>query len=313
MRIVFMGTPEYVVPPLKSLTCADDVEVVGAYTQPNRPAGRGGLSTPPPVGQHCIDSGIPLFQPGSLRSTVAHQELAALEPDVIVVAAYGRILPPEVLEIPRHGCLNIHPSLLPRYRGPSPVVSALLEAEETTGVTVMLVDEGMDSGPIVVQQSTEVGPEETAASLTSRLFRAGGDLLASTLPRWFAGDLVPIPQDESLATFTQKITKQDGLADWNLTAVALHQRARAFDPWPGLYTYCKGKILKLTKVHAIGSTGGHHHRPGTVLNAADSRVAVATGDGVLVVDELQLEGRRPVSAEEFVRGHRDFMGTVLPD
>ena len=311
MRIVFMGTPEYVIPPLQSLVSAADV--VGVYTQPDRPVGRGGVSSPPPVARYCIDNGISLFQPTSLRNPEAHQELSSLKPDVVVVAAYGRLLPSEVLQIPPNGCLNIHPSLLPRYRGPSPVVGALLNGDKSTGVTVMVVDEGMDSGPIVVQQTTEIGLEETVDTLTGRLFRAGGELLASILPDWVAGDLTPVVQDESLATITQKITKQDGIADWNLPAERLARMARAYEPWPGLYTYRKGKILKLTKVRSNPPIGGGPHKPGTVLHTADNPVAIATGGGLLAVDELQLEGRRSVSAEEFIRGQRDFTGAVLPD
>ncbi len=311
MRIVFMGTPEYVIPPLQSLISVADV--VGVYTQPDRPVGRGGVPTPPPVARYCIDNGVRLFQPASLRNPVAHQELSALEPDVVVVAAYGKLLPSEVLQIPHHGCLNIHPSLLPRYRGPSPVVGALLEGDKITGVTVMVVDEGMDSGPIVVQKTTEIGLEETADTLTARLFRVGGELLVSILPDWVAGDLRPIVQSESLATVTQKITKKDGLANWNLPAQRLAWMCRAYEPWPGLYTYRKGKILKLTKARAVPPITGYPHQPGAVLNTADNPVAIATGEGLLAVDELQLEGRRSVSAEEFLRGQRDFVGAVLPD
>ena len=313
MRIVFMGTPEYVIPTLQSLISSVRADVVGVYSQPDKPTGRGSVSTPPPVARYCIDNGIPLFQPTSLRHPGAHQELSALEPDVIVVAAYGKLLPSEVLQIPRYGCLNIHPSLLPRYRGPSPVVGALLEGDKSTGVTVMMVDEGMDSGPIVAQQATEIGAEETSDTLTGRLFRSGGELLASILSDWVAGDLNPSVQDESLATVTRKITKQDGLADWNLTAEHLARMTRAYSPWPGLYTYRKGKVLKLTKARAISPIVSGPHHPGTVLHTDDNPIAIATGGGLLAVDELQLEGRRPVSAEEFIRGQRDFLGVALPD
>ena len=312
MKLAFMGTPEYVIAPLEKLLDCGYADVAGVYTQPDRPVGRGGAMSPPPVGKYCRERNIPLFQPASLRNVVEHQELAALEPDVVVVAAYGKMLPPEVLSIPRHGCLNIHPSLLPRHRGPSPVVTALLDGDRTTGVTVMVVDEGMDSGPIVAQETTEIGTDETAGSLTERLFRAGGELVVSILPRWVAGDLSPTVQDEALATVTRKITKQDGEADWNLAAIELARYARAFDPWPSLYTYWEGKTLKLSKARFMSTVGDRAERPGTVVQTTDNQVAAVTGDGLLLLQELQLEGRRPMAAEEFVRGQRDFVGAMLP-
>ncbi len=308
-----MGTPEYVVPPLDALLAADYAKVVGVYTQPDRPSGRGGAITSPAVARHCSGRGLPLFQPTSLRNAAAQRQLAELEPDVVVVAAYGRLLPEEVLSIPRYGCLNIHPSLLPRHRGPSPVVTALLEGDRTTGVTIMVVDAGMDSGPVVVQATAEVGEEETATDLTFRLFRVGGELMASILPQWVAGELTPVEQDESQATFTRKITKQDGEADWSFTAEVLARRLRAFDPWPGLYTVWNGKTLKLTKVRAVAGDTKAAGRAGAVVVTEGNGVGVLTGDGVLGLDEVQLEGRRPVPAAEFVRGQREFVGSVLPN
>ena len=313
MNIVFMGTPEYVIPPLESLLGLDYAHLVGVYTQPDRPVGRGGNLTPPAIGHYCRDRGIPLFQPMSLKNDSVQRELTSLEPDVVVVAAYGRILPTEVLEIPLHGCLNIHPSLLPRHRGPSPVVTALLDGENTTGVTVMMVDEGMDSGPIVAQKTAEIGPDEGVVSLTKRLFRIGGDLVASILPRWLAGELAPVAQDKSLATVTRKITKQDGEADWSLPAIQLARNARAFEAWPGLYTYLNGKVLKATKVRYAPATRVYPEPQGTVVRSPNGEVSVVTGDGLLVLDEVQLEGRRAMPAEEFLRGQKDLEGAVLPN
>ena len=312
MNIVFMGTPEYVIPSLKSLLSLDHAHLVGVYTQPDKPVGRGGNLTPPPVGRYCQDQGLPLFQPVSLRNDAIQRELTSLEPDVVVVAAYGRILPPEVLKIPLHGCLNIHPSLLPRHRGPSPVVTALLEGGNTTGVTVMVVDEGMDSGPILAHETVEIGLDEGAVSLTNRLFRTGGDLVASILPSWVAGELSPIAQDDSVATVTRKITKQDGEADWNLSAIQLTRKARAFETWPGLYTYWNGKVLKATKVRYAPATRVYSEPRGTVVRSLDGDVAVVTGDGLLALDEIQLEGRRAMPAHDFLRGQKDLEGAVLP-
>ena len=312
MNIVFMGTPEYVIPSLESLLSLDHAHLVGVYTQPDKPVGRGGNLTTPAVGHYCRVHGLPLFQPASLRNEGIQLELTSLEPDVVVVAAYGRILPPDVLKLPLHGCLNIHPSLLPRHRGPSPVVTALLEGGNTTGVTVMVVDEGMDSGPIVAQEATEIGPDEGAVSLTKRLFRTGGELVASILPSWVAGELSPVAQDESIATVTRKITKQDGEADWSLPAIQLARNARAFEAWPGLYTYLNGKVLKATKVRYAPATRVYPEPQGTVVRSPNGEVSVVTGDGLLVLDEVQLEGRRAMPSEEFLRGQRDLEGAVLP-
>lgn len=314
VRIVFMGTPEYAIDTLSSLLESPSSEIVGVYTQPDRPAGRGGATTPPPVGRYSRELGLPLFQPAGLRDAAVQHHLAGLEPDIVVVAAYGKILPNEVLQIPCNGCLNIHPSLLPRHRGPSPVVTAILDGDQTTGVTVMVVDEGMDSGPIVAQVTTDIGQEETADALTHRLFRYGGDLLCSVLPQWVSGDLNSVGQDESRVTLTRKITKQDGEAYWKLPCDQLVRKARAFDPWPGLFTYWKGKMLKLTKLQplprspddSVGAVAG------TVLSIQGGTPSIVTGNGLLALAELQLEGRRPVAADEFVRGQRDFVGSVLP-
>lgn len=312
MKIVFMGTPEYVIPSLEFLIAAPFAEIVGVYTQPDRPVGRRGTEEPPPVGRYSREQKLPLFQPASLRKANVQRELAALEPDVMVVAAYGKILPADVLDIPRYGSLNIHPSLLPRHRGPSPVVTALLEGDETTGVTVMVVDQCMDSGPVVAQSTTDIGPQETASELTARLFEAGGELMCSVLPVWVAGELKPVDQDESLATFTRKIAKEDGEADWTLPSERLARKVRAFYPWPSLYTSWQGKVLKATKARVMPASRAEYGQAGTVVLIEDNGAAVVTGDGLLVLDELQLEGRRRMSADEFTRGQRDFVGSVLP-
>ncbi len=312
MKIVFMGTPEYVIPSLEFLIAAPFAEIVGVYTQPDKPVGRRGTAEPPPVGRYCKEQRLPLFQPPSLRNENVQRELSVLEPEVVVVAAYGKILPTEVLDIPRYGSLNIHPSLLPRHRGPSPVVTALLQGDQTTGVTVMVVDEGMDSGPIVAQITTDVGPKETAAELTARLFEAGGELMCSVLPLWVASELKPVDQDESLATFTRKIAKEDGEADWTLPSERLARKVSAFYPWPSLYTFWQGKVLKATKARPVPASGAEYGAAGTVVLIQDNKAAVVTGDGLLVLDELQLEGRRPMDADEFTRGQRDFVGSVLP-
>ena len=210
-----MGTPSFVVPALRRIREMPDVDVIAAVTPPDRPRGRGRQPEPPPVKQEALRLGVPVLQPQGLRGEAVQAELAALNPDVIVVAAYGRLLPPPVLELAPHGCLNLHPSLLPRHRGPSPVATAILEGDAVTGVSLMLLDEGMDTGPVIAQANVRLEGRETAAELTDRLFELGGELLADSLGPWVNDQLKAQPQDESLATVTRKLERADGLADWS--------------------------------------------------------------------------------------------------
>ena len=313
MRIIFMGTPAYSVPVLGRLLNAGH-HVAAVVTKPDRAAGRGRRLTPPPVKLFAQEHGLPILQPPSLRRSEAVAQMAALQPQVIVVAAYGRILPPEVLAFPPKGVLNVHPSLIPRHRGPSPVVTALLDGDEVTGVTIILTDEGMDTGPVVAQQREPVLPEDTATVLTERLFHLGAELLVESLPAWEADRIAPVPQDESRASTTRLYTKADGEMDWALSARALERRLKAFDAWPGCHTRWRGRGLRVLEgVVVRGETVGHV--PGDVipmLGMADPPVAVVTGEGALGLVRLQLDGRRPQSAQEFLRGYRDFIGSRLP-
>ena len=262
-----------------------------------------------PVKQRATELDIPVFQPGTLRSPEAVAELRAFAPDIIVVAAYGRILPTAVLNLPRFGCLNLHPSLLPAYRGPSPVVGALLAGDDTTGVTLMLMDEGMDTGPIIAQRTRVVAPHDDADSLTAALFSDGSDLLLQNLGDWMAGAVKPHPQDDARATYTTKIERADGAVDWELPAEVLARRRRAYAPWPGLYTRWEGKELKLLDVFAVATT---EVAPGLVVSADGAEISIGTGAGILTVNQLQLEGRRPATAAEFLRGYPQFVGAQLP-
>ena len=323
---VFMGTPAYVLPVLEAILSMD-CRVVGVYTQPDKPSGRGRVDEAPPVKEFALERGIAVFQPPSLRRAEAQRELASLGPDVIVVAAYGKILPPEVLSIPAHGCVNVHPSLLPKYRGPSPVATAILEGEAHTGTTIMLMDQGMDTGPILAQRSVAMrGGVDTTESLTPRLVQLGAELLKEVIPRWITGRIVPQPQDPNLGTVTKKLEKVDGEARWELSAEELERRVRAFTPWPGLFTYWEGKLLKILSC-GLGCPGGRtvaEERtvdpgqdggvPGLVipLEGADSPVGVVTGSGVLALKTLQLEGKRAAGSEDFLRGYRSFVGSRLP-
>ena len=317
MRIVFMGTPAVAVPVLVRLHERENVEIAGVYTPPDRPRGRGQELVPTPVKSAASDMGLPVFQPASLRRESAQRELAELRPDVAVVAAYGMLLPPEILAMPAHGCLNIHPSLLPKYRGPSPVVAAILDGLQSTGVTLMLLDEGMDTGPIVAQKEHKLSGKETAETLTAELFRHGGDLLLENLDPWVAGRLEASNQDHTSATVTTKLERSDGLADWRLTAMELERRQRAFTPWPGLYTQWQGKSLRLLEVVApvelpLNGTDDTVH-PGEVVSlpAQDMPLGIGTGGGILGVKTLQMEGRRAASAADFLRGYPGFVGSTL--
>ena len=313
MKIVFMGSPAYAIPVLEALL-AVSAEVAGVYSQPDRPAGRGRVPQEPALKAFARERGIEVFQPETLRKEPVQAGLASLEPDVIVVAAYGKILPPEVLAIPKHGCVNVHPSLLPRHRGPSPVATAILDGDEVTGATVMLLDEGMDTGPTLAVREVSIGAADTTGDLTPALFQLGGDLLVDVLPRWIEGAVAPRAQDSSRATSTKKIQKVDGEARWELSAGELHRMLRAYTPWPGLFTRWKGKLLQVLEavpVELADARGAGE--PGEVL-AMDggAGVGIVTGSGVLRLERLQLEGRRPASAAEFVRGYANFQGARLP-
>lgn len=307
MRVIYMGTPATVVPALERLCRMPEVEVVAAVTPPDRERGRGRRSEPPPVKEAALRLGIPVLQPDSLRSQSARNQLADLEPDVIVVAAYGKLLPPQVLELPPHGCLNLHPSLLPRHRGPSPVATAILEGDEATGVSLMLLDEGMDTGPVIAQRQYAMTGEETAGDLTDTLFDMGSKLLEESIGPWTQGELQAQPQDNSQATVSRKLERADGLADWTLPAETLARRCRAYSPWPGLYTQWEGKTLKLLEVAPYPDCQTGTVEPGQAVAVGLGKVIyVATGHGMLALERVQLEGRRAINGEEFLRGYPDI-------
>ena len=303
-----MGTPSFAVPVLDALYECREVEVAAVYTPPDRKRGRGQTLEACPVKARGEELGIPVVQPGTFRNAEAVSELESYRPDVIVVAAYGRLLPADVLAIPRLGCLNLHPSLLPKHRGPAPVAGAILAGDAVTGVSLMLLDEGMDTGPIVAQWERRIDESDDAAMLTETLFADGAALLIETLPGWAEGSVSAEAQDDERATYTSKLERADGLADWGLSAEILARRQRAYTPWPGLYTTWEGSELKLLEVAAVS---GVNAEPGRVSSTSDYEVAVGTGDGLLAVRRLQLAGRRPSSGEDFLRGYPEFPGSML--
>jgi len=306
MRIVFLGTPEFAVPTLARLY-ADGHDVAAVYCQPDRPAGRSGQPSPPPVKRWAVAHGLPAFQPRSLRREAVQAELRALAPEALVLVAYGLLLPQAVLDLAPHGGLNLHPSLLPRHRGPAPVVGALLAGDTETGVSIMLMDAGMDTGPVLAQERTPIGPDENAAELSDRLAHQGAALMAATLPRWAAGDITPQPQDETLATTTRLMTKDDGVLDWSRPAEVLARQVRAYYPWPSAATRWQGRVLKVLAATAASGSGGP---AGTVVAHAGG-AAVATGDGLLVLRTVQSEGKKPSEVADFLRGARGFIGSAL--
>jgi methionyl-tRNA formyltransferase len=312
MRIVFMGTAAFAIPALGALRDAG-YEVALVVSQPDRPAGRGRRLTEPPVARWAREHGLARLQPATLRDPAVQQQLAAAAPEAIVVAAYGQLLPRAVLALPPLGCLNLHPSLLPRWRGPAPIQAALLAGDPETGTSIILLEERLDAGPILAQARLPIGPDDDAVSLEQRLAAQGARLLVETLPRWAAGEITPMPQDEAAATYTRRLTKEDGRLDWRQPADALARQVRACAGWPGAFTVWRGRLLKVLRATPLA------HRPtdlapGTVYvlpGSAGPEIAVATGAGSLRLDTIELEGRRPTSAQAFVQGYRDFVGAVL--
>ena len=307
LRIVFMGTPSFAVKTLSALLERGH-DVAAVYTRPDRRAGRGRRPAPPPVKTYATERGIPVFQPETLTPDAVSQ-FAALAPDAAVAAAYGVFLPKAALEAPRLGCLNIHPSLLPRHRGASPVAATILQGDRTAGVSVMLLDEGMDTGPILAQERTDILPSERADALTDRLFDMGSALLADALADWSAGEIAPTPQDEALATVTRRLTREDGRADWTKPAALLERELRAHHPWPGTFTTWRGKNLKIWDARAAESEGAPGE-PGTVFKTPNGALAATAGEGALDLLEIQLEGANRTTASAFARG-RDFTGSRL--
>jgi methionyl-tRNA formyltransferase len=309
MRIVFMGTPEFAAVPLEFLVL-NGAGVIAVYTQPDNKAGRGRTIVAPPVKTIALQYGLPIYQPANLKSAEEKDNLTALKPDVIVIAAFGQILPQDILEIPRYGCLNIHPSLLPRYRGVSPVPAAILNGDEFTGVSVMMLDRGVDTGPVLVQAQVSITGWDTTGSLTEKLSRIGAQLLLEVLPRLVKGQVAPQVQNNAQATYTRLIDKEAGEIDWNQPAVELWRQVRAYQPWPSSYTRWQGKQLKIIEAVPLEGQSG---TPGWVVPlAGDVAFGVETEAGILGVIRVQMEGKRIMLAGEFLRGQRQLIGALLP-
>lgn len=309
MRLIFMGSPAFAVHPLEALAAAGH-ELVAVVTQPDRPAGRGGRLTAPPVKQAAERLGLPVLQPATLRDPAVVTRLAELTPEAGVVAAYGEILRKNVLAIPPRGFLNIHPSLLPLHRGPTPVAGAIMAGDRETGVTIIRLDPGMDSGPILAQAVTSLPPTARSGPLTDELFRLGAHMLVEVLGPYAAGVLAPREQDHSQATVTRLLKKEDGQIDWGLPALVIERMTRAYDPWPGAVSSWRGQALRVLAA-AVEADWAGDAAPGTLVGrTAAGAPLVATGSGALALLEVHPAGRRPIGGAAWLAGVRDSGGRL---
>jgi methionyl-tRNA formyltransferase len=314
VRILFMGTPEFAVPSLHALHSAQGQkqwQVVAVATQPDRPAGRGKQLLPGPVKRYALEAQLPVLQPARLRKapdTVAM--LRDLAPDLLVVAAYGLILPAALLEIPRYGSINVHASLLPAYRGASPITAAILDGQVETGVSMMLMDEGMDTGPVLTQAREPIRPDDTTASLSARLAQLGATLLVHTLPHWLTGQLPPIPQTElpGAPSICRMIQKEAGHIHWRQPAAYIERMVRAYTPWPSAYTIWRGEPFKIVEASVVEGAAP----PGKVVTSPDG-IAVGTGEDLLLLQTVQPAGKRSMDIRSFINGAPDFAGAQLAD
>ena len=307
-RVVLMGSPEYAIPALEALHTHHQVVLV--VTQPDRRQGRGRKLSAPPAKVAALAHGLPVWQPTTLRTPEAVARLRETGADLYVTAAIGLLLPPEVLALPTHGTLNLHASLLPRWRGAAPIHAAILHGDLETGVTLMRTDRGLDTGPVVAQVRCAIGPDDTTETLTLRLAQLGADLLIETLPRWLAGEIEPQPQPQAGVTYAPSLAKDDGRIDWQQPAAHIARMTRAYTPWPGTFTTYKDTRLRILRAHTL-SEWRADAPPGTVLALPDGQIAVATGQGALVLDELQLAGKKAMPAVVLSRGQRAFIGSQL--
>jgi len=341
LRIVFMGTPDIACPSLQALATTPDFQIVGVVVQPDKPKGRDLRLQPPPVKELALRLGLPVLQPERARNEAFIAQLRDLRPDLIAVLAYGQILPQALLDIPAHGCLNVHTSLLPRWRGAAPIQWAILAGDAATGVTLMRMDAGLDTGGIVVTRATPIAPDDNAQTLHDRLAVLGAELLVQTIPRYVSGELQPQPQPAAGVTYARKLTKDDGRLDWSQPAPVLHNRLRAFTPWPGTFTFLpatpKPLLLKVWRAELTRSStfqcrnlgGSSSHagndtattedstlecraaQPGQVLSADKSGLVIACREGALRLLEVQKEGGRRMTTAEFLAGHPVSVGSVL--
>ncbi|SET36637.1 methionyl-tRNA formyltransferase [Paenibacillus sp. NFR01] len=310
MKIVFMGTPEFAVPSLKMLV-AEGYDVVAVLTQPDRPQGRKKTHVPTPVKQAALELGLPVLQPERLRRPEAVAELAAYAPDLIVTAAYGQILPKAVLDLPAHGCVNVHGSLLPKYRGGAPIQRCIINGESVTGVTLMYMAEGLDTGDMISRVEVPIEDEDTSGTLFAKLSVAGCELLRQEMPRLAAGRVEAVPQDDAQATYAPNLNREDERIDWNDSSRNIYNRIRGLVPFSGAFTLWNGETFKAWAAVKPESDNGGEAAPGTVLAVSAQGIEVKTGDGTLLLTEVQPAGKKAMSAGDFSRGAAMKPGTVL--
>jgi methionyl-tRNA formyltransferase len=307
-----MGSPEFAVPSLEHLA-ADGYDIAAVYTTPDRPAGRGKILAESPVKKAAAALGLPVIQPEKLKSPDVISQLAAFHPATIIVAAYGLLLPRAVLEIPHFGCINIHPSLLPRHRGAAPIPAAIIAGDQFTGVTIMKMDEGLDSGPILVQAQIPVSDEDNTGTLTQKLAIAASFLIEDALIQWVTGEITPRPQSGADISYSREQTKEAGEIDWKRSAAEIWRQVRAYQPWPGAYTLWGGKRLEI--IRGFPLPWPETIEPGQVADmrrlSKEAAFGIGTGDGVLGVCKVQLEGKKAVPAIDFMRGQRGFLGSKV--
>lgn len=308
LRIIFMGTPEFAVPALRALI-AQGEKIVAVITQPDRPAGRGRVLTPPPIKVVAQGAGLDVLQPTKIRTVAFLEELRAYEADIILVAAYGRILPPTILSLPRLGCINVHGSLLPSYRGAAPIQTAILRGEKEAGVTIMQMDAGLDTGDMLLRGAIPVGDQDSSTTMIPKLAALGADLLLQVLDLVSRGLLTPQKQDDSLSSLAPPLTKDGAQIHWQGTAQAISCQIRALDPWPLAHTSYEGKTLKPFGPLVLHEASAE--RPGTILRADKNGLAIACGADVLLITELQFEGKKRMSVQAFLLGHPVKTGVVL--
>jgi len=316
LKIIFFGTSEFAVPILEALVKVIKPNITVVTVQ-DKLVGRKQVLAPSPVKEFAQKHGIPTLQPKDVKDSQTLETIKGIKPDLIIVAAYGKILPKEIVELPPYGSLNIHPSLLPKYRGPSPVQTAIINEEEKTGITIILMDDKIDHGPVLIQEAWMIKKNSTLKDLSAELAKIGAELLLKTLPNWINGEIKTRKQKEADAIYTKILSKEDGKIDWSESASRIESKIRAFNPWPGAYTrfktadnrfnglkVLKGFVLKQTEVGPFGA-------PGKTYLAPDERIAVQTGKDFFVIERLQLEGKKPANTEDFMRGHRNFVGVIL--
>lgn len=310
-KVVFMGTPRFAVPSLMALIEAG-YELAVVVTRPDKPRGRGLALLPSPVKEAALKRGIRVIEPRNVRDESFISELRSISPDFIVVVAYGKILPPPVLGIPSRGCINLHASILPRYRGAAPINRAIVNGDKETGVSTMLMDAGMDTGPVLLTERVAIGDDDTAEDLAQTLSTAGARLLVETIRGLAQGSIAGTPQDDKAATCAPTLKKEDGRIDWGRNASEVKNLMRGLYPWPGAYTVWKGMVLKVHSGHPAGAcAGGDNTEPGAVLDATKDSIIIKCGGGAFEITELQPENRKRMGAGDFIKGYRITKGDVL--